>query len=89
MELTYKNLPESFLKEELAALEEKINEYRKMNLSLNMKRGVPSKEQINLSNEMMNVLKSDSDYRCEDGIDCRTYGILEGIPECRRLLGEI
>ena len=89
MELTYKNLPESFLKEELAALEEKINEYRKMNLSLNMKRGVPSKEQINLSNEMMNVLKSDSDYHCEDGIDCRTYGILEGIPECRRLLGEI
>ena len=89
MELTYKNLPKEFLLKELASLEEKIEEYKKLNLRLNMKRGVPSKEQIDLSMGMMDVLNSDSDFKCEDGIDCRTYGVLEGIPECRRLLGQI
>lgn len=89
MELGYKHLPKEFLYKELDSLTERLNEYKKMNLSLNMRRGVPSKEQIDLSMEMMNVLNSESDFRCEDGIDCRTYGVLEGIPECRRLLGEI
>ncbi len=89
MKLTYKNLSKEFLKKELDSLEEELKEYQKMNLHLNMKRGVPCKEQIDLSMGMMNVLNSDSDFKCEDGIDCRTYGVLEGIPECRRLLGEI
>lgn len=89
MELGYKHLPKEFLYKELDSLTERLNEYKKMNLSLNMRRGVPSKEQIDLSMEMMDVLNSESDFRCEDGIDCRTYGVLEGIPECRRLLGEI
>ncbi|MCR4880026.1 MAG: aminotransferase class I/II-fold pyridoxal phosphate-dependent enzyme [Bacilli bacterium] len=89
MKLTYKNLPVEFLNKELDSLDEELKAYQKMNLHLNMKRGVPCKEQIDLSMEMMNVLNSESDFKCEDGIDCRNYGVLEGIPECRRLLGEI
>ena len=77
------------IENQLSLLEQKLVGYKALNLHLNMKRGVPSKEQIDLSMEMMNVLNSESDFRCEDGIDCRTYGVLEGIPECRRLLGEI
>ena len=46
MELSYKNLPTEFLNKELESLEEKLNEYKKLGLHLNMKRGVPSKEQI-------------------------------------------
>ena len=89
MKLTYKGLSKEFLTKELDSLKEKLDEYKKMNLNLNMKRGIPCKEQIDLSMDMMNVLNKDSDFKCEDGIDCRTYGVLEGIPECRRLLGEI
>ena len=85
----YKEMNKKDIGNELALLEQKLEGYKALNLHLNMKRGVPSKEQIDLSMEMMNVLNSESDFRCEDGIDCRTYGILEGIPECRRLLGEI
>lgn len=89
MLLTYKGLSKDFLNKELDSLSEKLEEYKKLNLHLNMKRGVPCKEQIDLSMDMMNVLNKDSDFFCEDGIDCRTYGELIGIPECRRLLGEI
>ena len=89
MQLTYKGLDKDFLTKELDSLAERLEEYKKLDLHLNMKRGVPCKEQIDLSMDMMNVLNKDSDFKCEDGIDCRTYGELIGIPECRRLLGEI
>ena len=45
-----------------------------MNLNLNMTRGKPCKEQLNLSMEMMDVLNSKVDLSCEDGTDCRNYG---------------
>lgn len=63
--------------------------YKNMNLSLNMARGKPCKEQLNLSMLMMDVLNSNANLECEDGIDCRNYGVLGGIEECKRLLGEI
>ena len=86
---SYKDYSLDELKSELVKIDEELNFYRAKNLNLNMKRGVPSKKQIDLSMGMMDVLNSESDFKCEDGIDCRTYGELVGIPECRRLLGEI
>ena len=38
---------------------------------------------------MMDVFHSESDLKCEDGTDCRNYGVLEGIPEAKRLLASI
>ena len=38
---------------------------------------------------MMDVLKGDSDLKCETGVDCRNYGVIDGIPEAKRLLGEM
>ena len=73
-------------------LEELLKEYKRyqaMNLNLNMARGKPCKEQLDLSMPMMDVLNSEADMRCEDGIDCRNYGVLGGIPECKKLLGDI
>ncbi len=67
----------------------KYEEYKAMNLKLNMSRGVPSVEQLNLSMAMMDVLNSSVDLTCEDGFDCRNYGVLGGIDECKRLLGDI
>ncbi len=76
-------------KSELNLLLEKYEEYKKLGLCLNMSRGKPCKEQLNLSMKMMDVLNSDADLNCEDGIDCRNYGVLGGIEECKRLLGDI
>ena len=53
-----------------------------------MARGKPGKEQLDLTNEMMDVLQSGSDYQC-DGIDVRNYGNLDGLPSCKKLFAEI
>ena len=79
--------------EELEALERKLKaEYKKiqgLGLELNMSRGKPCVEQLDLSMGMMDVLSSDSDLRCEDGTDCRNYGVLTGIPEAMELMGDM
>lgn len=60
-----------------------------MNLRLDMSRGKPCKEQLELSMPMMDILNSKANLNCEDGIDCRNYGVLGGIEECKKLLGDI
>lgn len=79
--------------EELEALEKSLKaEYKKMQglgLELNMSRGKPCVEQLDLSMGMMDVLSSESDLRCEDGTDCRNYGVLGGIPEAKELIGDM
>ena len=77
------------MNESLDSLIEQYKKYQAMHLDLNMARGKPCKEQLDLSMPMMDVLNSQADMSCEDGIDCRNYGILGGIPECKRLLGDI
>jgi DNA-binding transcriptional MocR family regulator len=80
-------------KEELQELKKSLSqEYRDMQskgLELNMSRGKPCVEQLDLSMGMMDVLSSDSDLKCEDGTDCRNYGVLGGIPEAKELMGDM
>ena len=54
-----------------------------------MSRGKPSAEQLNLSMGMMDVLNSKADLNCEDGVDCRNYGGLDGIKEAKQLLADM
>jgi DNA-binding transcriptional MocR family regulator len=63
---------------------ERYEQLRAMNLALDMTRGKPCAEQLDLSNPMLSIV----DYIAEDGSDCRNYGALEGLPEARRLFGE-
>lgn len=77
------------MNESLDKLLEQYKKYQDMHLNLDLSRGKPCKEQLDLSMPMMDVLNSDADLRCEDGIDCRNYGVLDGIDECKRLLGDI
>ena len=70
-------------------LEEQFKYYQSLNLNIDMTRGRPCQEQLDLSMPMMDVLNSKADLRCEDGRDCRNYGVLGGIPECKKLLGDI
>ncbi|GHU63862.1 aminotransferase [Clostridia bacterium] len=63
--------------------------FQKKGLTLDMSRGKPSVEQINLSMEMMDILNSQTNLVGEQGIDCRNYGLLDGIEEAKRLLAEI
>jgi len=60
--------------------------FRSQNLNLNMTRGKPSPEQLDLSAPMLRLLGPE-DCAAADGTDCRNYGVLEGLPECRALFG--
>ena len=80
-------------KEELLELKEVLKaDYKKMQargLELNMSRGKPCVDQLDLSMGMMDSLNSSSDLLCEDGTDCRNYGVLDGIPEAKELIGDM
>ena len=54
-----------------------------------MSRGKPAKSQLDLANDMITILDGDTNYVCEDGIDCRNYGGLEGISEARKLMADV
>ncbi len=75
--------------ERLEELKKQYEEFKARNLKLDMSRGKPSKAQLNLSLELMDVINSSSDLTDEDGIDCRNYGVLDGIPECKRLMSKM
>ncbi len=77
------------LEQEYASLKKQYEEEKGKGLSLNMARGKPGKAQLDLSLEMLDVINSGSEFVGADGMDCRNYGILKGIEECRELFAEI
>ncbi len=85
----YKEMTHEELLTELSEVEAKYEAYKAKGLNLDMSRGKPCKEQLDLSNGMMDILNSDSDMNCESGVDCRNYGVMDGIPEARRLLADL
>lgn len=80
-------------KEELQALRKQLSaqykDFQGKDLRLDMSRGKPSAEQLDLSMGMMDVLSSNDDLTCEDGTDCRNYGVLDGIKEAKELIGDM
>jgi DNA-binding transcriptional MocR family regulator len=62
--------------------------FKKAPVSLDITRGKPSAEQLDLAGELLSNLKP-SDFRSLDGTDCRNYGGLEGLSEMRSLFGEL
>lgn len=73
------------LKTMLRELKKQYDAFCAQNLELNMARGKPAPSQLDLSAPLLGAMDT---YTLEDGTDARNYGILDGIPECRRLLGE-
>jgi len=78
---------------ELSVLENSLNErlekFKNMNLKLDMSRGKPCSEQLDNISDILNIIDSKSDLIAEDGMDCRNYGDLAGIPEARRFFAEM
>lgn len=76
-------------KEQLKAEREEVNkqyqQLKSLGLKLNMARGKPNKDQLDLSMGMLDAL-SGEDLVGEEGIDCRNYGVLDGVIEAKRLL---
>ncbi len=58
-------------------------------LSLNMARGKPGPEQLDITMPLLAALPADADPHSESGDDCRNYGLLSGITEARKLFADI
>lgn len=80
-------------KEELLALKESLNkeyaEAKAKGLVLDMSRGKPSAKQLDVSLGLLDTINSSSDLKALDGTDCRNYGVLDGIPEAKKLMADM
>lgn len=87
-----KNINE-YSREELISLQkdlnEQYNEAKAKGLKLNMARGLPSAEQLDMEADFFNTLHPDSTFISDAGIDCRNYGELLGIQEARQLMADM
>ncbi len=70
-------------------LQAEYDSYKAKGLKLNMSRGVPSRDQLELSMGLLDSVNSSTDLTGENGVDYRNYGILDGIPEAKQLFADL
>ena len=88
MAVAYKDRSAAELQEEYRAVKAQFDALKSHELKLNMSRGKPSKAQLDMVSDIMDVFKTPEDY-ISDGIDVRNYGELSGLPAAKRLFAEI
>ena len=87
--MNYVNCNKEDLEKEYAALVAEYEEVKGKGLKLNMARGKPGEDQLNLSRPLLDVINSSTDCITAHGADCRNYGELAGIDECKNFFAEI
>lgn len=87
--MNYSEMTQEQLVNEKSALEKQYEDYKSMNLKLDMSRGKPSTEQLNISSRILDILTSTSDCSTEKGFDCRNYGLMDGISEIKPIFAQM
>lgn len=85
----YKELSREELLTLKGELEKQFEDAKGKGLKLDMSRGKPTPAQLDMAMDMFDVFNSASDMKAENGMDTRNYGVMDGIPEAKRLMGEI
>jgi len=87
--MQYSQYTKPQLESELENLRTEYKAFQDKKLRLDMSRGKPSPAQLALTQDMLGVISSHECCITEDGIDCRNYGLLDGIPEAKKLFGDL
>ncbi len=85
---SYKDLSKEELKKEIEILEKRYNDFKAQNLKLDMTRGKPCAEQLDISMDILDIPAKEL-RKTADGTDCFNYGVLDGIPEAKALFAEM
>lgn len=83
------SLSVSELQARLAEKEAALADWKAKGLSLDLTRGKPNAEQLDLSLDILNVINAKEDCFDETGFDCRNYGVLDGIPAAKKLFADL
>lgn len=70
-------------------LKKEYQEIKNQGLKLDMSRGKPAPDQLDLSMDMLKQVIGVCDCKAENGFDCRNYGVLDGITECKKLFADM
>ena len=80
-------------KAELLCQQEKLKkeyeDYKALGLKLDLSRGKPGKKQLDYVNGILEVITTGDECYAESGLDCRNYGILDGLPESKKLFSDL
>ena len=85
----YSELTAEELQSLYQSLSKEYEDTKGKGLKLNMARGKPAPSQLDMVGDFLSAVTADSDFACESGDDCRNYGLMEGIPEARKLMGDL
>lgn len=84
----YSTLSREELKNEIENLENRYNTFKEQKLKLDMTRGKPCSQQLDLSMDILDIPAKEL-RKAADGTDCMNYGVLDGLPEAKTLFAEM
>ena len=85
----YESMTKEQLIEEKNILLEQEKSAKLRNLSLDMSRGKPETSQLDIAIDMLSVINADTNLKVDGGVDCRNYGIMDGISSAKKLMGDM
>ncbi len=87
--IKYGEMSKDELISELGVLKGMYSEIKEKNLKLDMSRGKPGADQLDLAMPMLDILNSNDSYMTENNIDIRNYGVLDGVDEAKELFSKM
>ena len=86
---SYLSMSKEALKAEFESVKREFEEVKNASLVLDMSRGKPGADQLDLVDGLLSYVGGDKGYKSENGTDCRNYGGLDGLSEVKRLFGQV
>ncbi|MBQ2812623.1 MAG: aminotransferase, partial [Clostridia bacterium] len=84
----YHSLSAEQLRVEFEEVKQQYDEFKARGLDLNMARGKPSPAQLDMSLDIFDSVNALNGYKAQDGTDCRNYGNLTGLDECKTIFAQ-